>query len=211
MIDFIIVSPKRSVSVDEVGRLGGLQASALKRGRLFGQIAVHACLDHYLVATQRNAPPVRMFNSIFGKPEIESEELDCGFSYADNLAVFVIGGGQVGVDIQYDNINWGTLDPNKGQADCRHKLWVAREAVAKFLSVGLNIDLQKIDVPIISDKEWHRAKVNVFPFQGRDIFLREIPITHRYKAVVVADAPKRVRRLFMQKGAQDIWATARWS
>lgn len=211
MIDFIIVSPKRSVSVGDVGRLGGLQASALKCGRMFGQIAVRACLDQYLIATQRKDSHARMCTSIFGKPEIEREELDCSFSYADNLAIFVIGRGKVGVDIQYDNINWQILEPNKGQADCRHELWVAREAVAKFLSVGLHIDLRKIDVPVISDREWHRARVNVFPFQQRDIFLREIPITHRYKAVVVADAPKRVRRLFMQKGAQDIWAIARWS
>ncbi|MCB4769619.1 4'-phosphopantetheinyl transferase superfamily protein [Ancylobacter sp. Lp-2] len=185
-------------------------------------VTAHAALRRVLAA-ELGLPPADLAFSIgrWGRPGLDGGDLDFNLSHSGNLALIAVSrGGPVGVDIEAmrtappyeiapDIFSWGELAllaglPEEERRHAFYRLWTRKEAVAKGIGCGLDMDFRALDVrtapvaePGDCSRRWHIPPLPALAGFAAALALATLParlITLRYPRL---DASRPQRRLYL--------------
>lgn len=120
-------------SQNEKSRYDSMRAEKLKRNFALGRTAVKHAVMKYYEADALSPELIEICNTLTGKPYVCIDRKPCGIS------VSLSHSGETAVAIAGDAALCFGIDMECGAVQSREKLaeWVAREAVGKYLGIGL--------------------------------------------------------------------------
>lgn len=129
-------------------------------------------LDYYGVS----ATQVELKKNLFGKPYFykkgNGQEINLNISHSGNFIIAGVNGYRLGVDIEkverwpeqlskdiFTNKELSYIKHSKNENIAKYRLWSLKEAITKYLGIGLLLDTLKIEITCVN-KSMYTFKIN---------------------------------------------------
>ena len=148
------------ISFDEIAK-----ARRYCSEKLFNRSVISYGILRYILGHYLNTPPkdIEFHYSQYGKPYIKNSSLQFNLSHSENLVLYAVANQQVGIDIEYVDVNLNYLElvefvssleemelftslPKEIRVKKFYYLWNIKEAIVKAIGYGLSYPIKEIQV-----------------------------------------------------------------